>query len=240
MTYSIAEWITEADHPKFLTLTLKHTNAPLEHQIEHLYKFFQNLRRSREFKFAVSGGIWFFQVKKSKTDNLWHPHLHAVITGKYFAQRRLSRLWCQITLGSTHVDIRPVRDPKGAANDIARYATSPGILVHLAPDDAIELVTALHGRRITGTWGTGRGISLRPKPSSEPGKWKSLGSWTAVTGMYESSPNARAIVLSWKTGKPLPAGINCLDTDYLLDNINDYAWSDYNFESVYDHERGPP
>lgn len=240
VTASIADWLVDSDHPKFLTLTLKHTTAPLEHQVEHLYKFFQVLRRRREFLEAVSGGIWFFQVKKSKADGLWHPHLHAVITGKYFAQRRLSRIWSEITCGSTHVDIRSIYDPKGASNDVARYATSPGSLVGLPPDDAIELVNAMHGRRICGTWGTARGISLRPKPCEDKDKWKSLGCWSTVFGMYESSEAARAIVQSWKNRQPLPEGITCLDIDIAMANLQDESWADYDFESVYDHVGDDP
>lgn len=240
VTHSIAEWLVDSDHPKFLTLTLKHTNAPLEHQIDNLYGFFRELRRRKEFRQAVSGGIWFFQIKRSKNDELWHPHLHCLITGKYFAQRRLSRIWCQITYGSTHVDIRSVTDPKGAANDVARYATSPGSLVNLAPDDAVEMVTALHGRRICGTWGSARGVRLRPGRDPNPGKWKSLGNWTTVMGMYESSENARAIVLSWKTNTPLPSGITCIDIDRAINRLQDPSWADYDFESIYDHERSPP
>ena len=240
MTHSIAEWIGEADHPKFLTLTLKHTRAPLAHQIEHLYKFFMLLRRRKEFNHAVRGGIWFFQVKKSKTDGLWHPHLHAVITGKYFAQRRLSRIWCQITLGSTHVDIRPIYDPRGAASDIARYATSPGSLVGLPPDDAVELVEALHRKRITGTWGTGRGIVLRPKPEENKGIWKNIGSWSTVLRLYDTDGNARAIVDSWKNKTLLEEGITCAPVDKFLDGDPTLEWGDYDFDEVYSKERDPP
>lgn len=240
VTVSIAEWLTESDHPKFLTLTLKHTHAPLDHQIHHLYNYFKLLRRRREFIHAVSGGIWFFQVKKSKTDGLWHPHLHAVITGKYFAQRRLSRIWSEITCGSTHVDIRPIFDPKGAANDVARYATSPGTLVGLPPDDAVELVEALHGRRICGTWGSARGVSLRPKPAKDKDKWKNLGNWNTVFGMYDTSADARAIVNSWKNRQPLPEGISVLEIDIALNNMSDPSWGDYDFESVYDHKGSDP
>jgi len=240
ITHSVADWIHEADQPKLITLTLKHTHAPLEHQITHLYKFFRELRRRKEFGAAVEGGVWFFQIKKSKTDGLWHPHLHMVVCGKYLPRRRLSHLWAQVTSGSVVSEIRAIHDPQKVANDVARYATCPGDLADLSPDDAITLVETLHGRRICGTWGKGRSISLRPKAMEEKGKWKSLGSWQTVMELYDTDADARAIVLSWKTGRPLPDGISCSNIEKCIDNLMDPAWADYDFESVYDNERGPP
>lgn len=240
LTREVGDWVGTADHPKLITLTLKHTHAPLDHQVTHLYNFFRELRRRKDFRDAVTGGVWFFQIKKSKKDGLWHPHIHALITGKYLPHRRLRRMWIQITYGSEIVDIRPVRDPVKVASDVARYATSPGSLVNLAPDDAIEMYEALHSRRICGTWGHARGISLRPKLDGEKGKWKPIGSWSIVMGMYNSSADARAIVLSWKTGAVLPEGISVNNIEEAIDKITSGAWHDYNFESVYDHERSPP
>lgn len=240
VTHSVAEWLGNANHPKLITLTLRHTNAPLEHQIQHLYNYFRELRRRKDFKKAVTGGMWFFQIKKSSDDGMWHPHLHCLVTGLYLPRRRLSRMWMQITYGSMVTDIRPIHDPVKVANDVARYATSPGSLVDLPPDDAIEMVEALHGRRICGTWGDARGISLRPKKQDEKGKWVSLGSWTIVMAMYESDQDARAIVLSWKTGIFLPTGISCNRMQQTIDRMTDPAWAEYDFESIYNHERIPP
>lgn len=240
ITHSIAEWLVGSDHPKLITLTLKHTHAPLDHQVTHLYKFFRELRRRKDFAAAVSGGVWFFQIKKSKTDGMWHPHIHAVVTGKYLPRRRLSHLWSQVTYGSFVADIRSINDPQKVANDVARYATCPADLADLPADDAITLVEALHGRRICGTWGSGRSIELRPKPTAEKGKWKSLGSWQTVLELSDSDPDAKAIILSWKTGRPLPEGITCSRVDEAINNLLDPAWADYDFESVYNNERSPP
>jgi len=240
MTHTIAEWIVGSDHPKLVTLTLKHTQAPLYHQIDHLYKFFRTLKRRKDFRNAVSGGVWFFQITQSKTDGTWHPHIHAIITGKYLPKRRLSRMWSQVTYGSFVTDIRAVHDPQGVATDVARYATSPCDLSNLAPDDAIEVVESLHGRRICGKWGTANVIQMRPDYKGEKGKWESLGSWSYVMNLLEHDQNAKAIVFSWKTGKPLEAGINCRKYEDFVASMGDQAWAEYNFESVYDHERSPP
>ena len=41
---SVSKWMTQVKQPKFLTLTLKHSNAPLPHQIDSLYKAFKELK----------------------------------------------------------------------------------------------------------------------------------------------------------------------------------------------------
>ncbi|GAG72528.1 unnamed protein product [marine sediment metagenome] len=57
---------------------------------------------------------------------------------------------------------------------------------------------------------------------------------------YETNADARAIVFSWKTGIVLPEGISCNCIDDAIDRLKDNAWAEYNFESVFDHERSPP
>jgi len=211
ISHSVAEWISHADHPKLLTLTLKHSEADLNYQVKCLYNYFRELRRRKEIRKRVKGGIWFFQIKKSETDGLWHPHLHCLLEGMYIAQRGLSRMWCQVTFGSTIVDIRAIRDPQKAANDAARYAASPGTLVGLSHTNACELVTAMHGRRICGTWGTGRAVSLRPAKQTDKKDWQTVGSWFQVLGKRDTEPNAKAILNAWRDKKPLEPGITLIE-----------------------------
>lgn len=207
IAHSVSEWTGAASHPKFLTLTLKHTNAPLLHQVTNLYNFFRELRRRKEFARCVKGGIWFFQIKKSKNDALWHPHLHCLIEGLYLSKHKLHKMWCQITFGSFVADIKAIWDPQAAANDAARYAASPGTLVDLDLPDACELVDAMHGRRICGTWGTGRAVSLRPAKLENKDEWQNIGNWYDVIAERLNNPNARAIINAWRDKKPLAKDI---------------------------------
>lgn len=240
LSRSVSEWLSEAPYPKLMTLTLKHTDEDIDFQINHLYKSFRELRRRAEFKKAVSGGVWFFQIKKSKSDGYWHPHIHAVITGDFFPRRRLSRIWYEITSGSVVTEIRAVKDPQGVAREVARYATSPGDLSALSPDDGLDLVIALHGRRICGTWGIGRGISLRPQTTIDKTEWENIGSWKVVMGTLDTCQEAKAIVHAWKTGSILGKGISLSTADYNLARMKDPNWTSYDFESIYDHEGNPP
>jgi len=145
------DWLKVQRQPKMLTLTLKHSNAPLEHQIDSLYKSFRKLRLSKLFKKQVYGGIWFFQIKRSKTDDLWHPHLHCLISSEYLPQRLLSKMWYKITLTSNVVDIRSIRDFGTASKEVARYCARPCRLSELSNEDMSAVFEAFSGRRISGS-----------------------------------------------------------------------------------------
>lgn len=240
IAHEIAGWLDGSDHPKFITLTLKHSSAPLAHQVEHLYKFFRELRRRKDFDKAVTGGIWFFHIKKSKTDHLWHPHLHCLVTGLYISLSRLRRLWIQVTYGSEMVHIRACHDYDKASSESARYAACPGSLAGLSLEDATEMVEAMHGRRICGTWGTGRAVSLRPKPIEDKHLWSGIGNFQDVTADHKSDHNAQAILHAWKTNQPLPEGITYHPEDKFRHNIEPFSWKDYDMESPGEVERSPP
>ncbi len=240
ISHSVQEWVKEQSHPKFLTLTIMHSNAPLEHQVNHLYKYFRLLRKRRDFREAVPGGFWFFQIKKSKRSGQWHPHLHCLISGKYIPHSRLVSMWKDITFNSTVVDIRPIRDPVKASNDAARYAACPGSLAGLSFDDALELVECMHGRRICGTWGTARSVSLRPPVDSDHSEWETVGSWDHVCKLSSTSPEAKAILWAWQHNEPLEGGIKVNHwgpefAEFDIDNLRDYE-----SEFEYACERSPP
>lgn len=240
ISHSVAGWVEKQSHPKFLTLTIMHSNAPLEHQIDHLYKYFRLLRKRKDFRECVPGGFWFFQIKKSKHSGQWHPHLHCLITGLYIPHARLVTMWKEITYNSTVVDIRPIRDPAKASNDAARYAACPGSLAGLPFDDALELVECMHGRRICGTWGTARSVSLRPPTSVDAAEWESVGEWFSVMRQKDTAQAAKDILEAWRENHPLEAGVTLCHkgpefAEFDLDNLRDYE-----SEFAYPSERSPP
>lgn len=207
ITHQVANWIQKTKYPKFLTVTLKHSNAPLAHQVDCLYSFFRKFRRAKFVRESAIGGIWFFQIKRSKKSGQWHPHIHCVVEGAYMPQRKLSRLWNQITNGSKVVDIRPVRDVMKGAAEVARYASTPADLETTSPTDYVELFKSLHGRRSCGTWGTAKKVSLRQPVADDKESWESIGSWTTVSNAQTTDPAAAEIIKAWLTDKPLDSDI---------------------------------
>lgn len=236
----IKPWLDEADHPKFITLTLKHSNAPIDHQLTHLYKYFRELRRRKDFKNAVTGGIWFFHIKRSKDDGLWHPHLHCLVTGLYIPKSRLRRLWVEVTYGSFIVHIRSVHETDKAASESARYAAAPANLAAMNLADRVELVECMHGKRICGTWGTARAVSLRPEPIDDPHHWQNLGSWQRVNASRDSDRNAEAILHAWHCHESLPAGIVCGGNLQPAALPEKFEWPEWYTDHVDTLERSPP
>lgn len=208
VTMNVEQWVKEVAHPKFMTLTIRHSNAPLRHQIDSLYHAFQKLRKLRDFKDLVFGGIWFFQIHVGKSDGLWHPHLHCLVDGKYVPQGILSDLWKSCTDGSRIVDIRAVKDEKKIAEYVARYSARPSLLHSLPDVNAVELVQSLHGRRLCGSWGTAADVKLGQPVCTDKEQWKNVGSFSFVVNLCETDARAKAICKAWKTGKPLNSDID--------------------------------
>jgi len=208
ITDNVMQWLNERPRCRFITLTLRHRSAPLAEQIQDLYYFFKQLRKTKLWKGHVKGGIWFFQVKRSKDDRYWHPHLHILTTGKYFPQAELRELWRKITKGSYVVDIRDVKDKRKSALYVARYAAAPCRLLDYQPDHALECVKALHSRRICGSFGEAKGVKLRPEPKGDYKDWVIVESYFLVqvhlANSAEPHPLWQAYVHHTKYDGPLP------------------------------------
>lgn len=225
---NVTAWLKFAKYPKLLTFTLKHSDENLRSQIDRLYESFKEIRRLKILKKKCRGGIWFFQVKKSKTDGLFHPHLHCLISGSFIPQREIARKWLKITGDSQVVDIRQIKSPETAARHVSRYAAKPCSLKHLSLDECIELAEALEKRRLCGTWGICRKLKLTSPPELEKENWYRIGSWNAVYETKDFDVNAAAILKAWQTGTPLEENI---DMDHLFEDESDSKQSS---------ERGSP
>lgn len=205
---NVTRWLLTARYPKLLTFTLKHSKISLSDQINKLYDSFQQIRRLSIMKKKCTGGIWFFQIKKSKNDNLWHPHIHCLVAGAYIPQSELKQKWFHITGDSLIVDIRPVKSPETAARHVSRYAAKPSNLNNLHLDECLELATALESRRICGTWGICRKLKLTSAPEYEKEDWYKIASWNAVYSNRNVDENAKAILEAWRKNTSLKHGIH--------------------------------
>ena len=202
ITSSVTEWLKDRQRPRFITLTLRHRSAPLSEQIADLYYFFRQLRKTAFWRSNVKGGIWFFQVKKTKSGEYWHPHLHVLVEGNYMMQEALRELWRKITHGSYIVDIRAIKSVRKAAAYVARYASAPCRLLDCAFDDALEVVQALHGKRICGTFGSAKGVPLRKLPYDDREDWVTLDSFFNVSLGSSTDEFAATIWQCWVDNKP--------------------------------------
>jgi hypothetical protein len=216
ITRSVRSWLSKVRTARFLTLTLKHSNAPLATQITKLYDDFRKLRRHKQFRKYCHSGVWFFQVKLSKDGEQWHPHLHCVILGKYIPHDWLSKLWLRITKSSNIIDIRLVKNHDKMASYVARYSARPADLSSFPPFLQMEMFKAMHGRRLCGSWGVSGGLSLSPPRKLDESKFNNLGSFSKIMSLFESEPKAKEIFVAWITGSSLPKHFQLFTVDYLL------------------------
>jgi hypothetical protein len=215
---NLKSWLLRANYPKLLTVTLLHSNAPLAHQVNHLYQSFRKLRKSKLLRRTVTGGIWFFQIKFNPQSNQWHPHIHALITGKYIPHGSLSRLWLSITHTSKIIDIRSVTDFDKATFEVSRYCARPSCVKDIPENHRSELFSAMHGRRLCGSWGSGRSVPLSRPLDSDDGNWVRLGRWSTIRDNISFSYEAQQIYKCWLSNTPLPSDISLMELEDFIDN----------------------
>jgi len=150
------------DRPyRFLTLTIKTTGLTLREAIDKLYRSFACLRRTQLWLQRVTGGCVVCEVKPRSGSSEWHPHLHAVLEGRYLPVQPLRKLWHQITGDSYILNIQRGNDGRAAADYITKYITKPfGADTIRSPDRLLDAIRALHGRRLVSTFGDWRGLRL--------------------------------------------------------------------------------
>lgn len=201
---SVTSWVRKHPRPKILTLTLAHSDDSLDSQITRLYSCFRELRRLKSWSRSVRGGIWFFQVKISKESQQWHPHIHIMLDSEYIPHAYLKTLWHRITGDSEIVDIRTIYSPRTAAQYVARYAARPAQLHQLPCHYRLEIMQALHGRRLCGSFGTAKDVDLSGKSPLPPSDTFSVMSWGAVRDMSSHNPSVALLLRHYATGEPLP------------------------------------
>jgi len=202
VTNAVDEWLKVQRYPKMITLTLKHSDDPLQLQISRIYKAFQKLRRRAYFQKLITGGVWFFQLKLNLQTEQWHPHIHCLVAGKYLPHARLKGLWHEITGDSKIVDIRPVKDLENASTEVARYATSPADITRMSLEQAIDVYYATKGRRICGSWGTAKKVTLKPIPQDDQDDWGKVADFYFINVQKEYDPAAFEFWKCYKRGEP--------------------------------------
>lgn len=196
-------YIESLKAPKFLTLTLRNNQSSLQAQVEFLQERFRALRSRAYWKRNVSGGIWFLQVKRGHNSGCWHPHLHILLDGNRMEQGTLSDLWNQVTFGSPILDIRYVRDQAAMVDYVARYTSRPAMLKDSSPADRVEIIEALFRKRLCGTFGNAKMVTLTPPKVEVTGEWDYVGHFDDIVERAEYCPLSKAILIAYNTGQAL-------------------------------------
>lgn len=209
---NVSAWIKTIHTPRLVTLTLQHRSDTLAAQIQHLYRSFRLIRQHKQLKKKIRGGVWFFQLKVSKKDGCYHPHLHILLDSDYISQKMLSLEWFETTGNSYIVDIRAIKDAGKVADYVSRYCSKPCCMSDFAQNDRIEVATVLHGKRLCGGFGTGAKCSLKTGKCEDVAQWHRLGNWTDIVLNRHNNLVFREIVRAWSNN-------DCIERNILTDII---------------------
>jgi len=155
---------------RFVTLTMRHNDFPLNDQLDRLYHCFRLLRRRPFWRQHVTGGALFLEVKVGD-DNRYHPHFHILCETEWLDTYHLSEEWHKVTGDSFRCDVRPVEDYKYRAKYVTKYATKPcdpSIVRNSQKLD--EFVCAIKGRRLYQPFGKWKALlkDADSDPASPP------------------------------------------------------------------------
>jgi len=136
----------EMEDPRFITLTVPNVEK-MEDQIDSLRECLTRLRHQKRFKGYVSGGRYALEVTNKGKG--WHPHVHALVDGKYYPQAELSEDW-KLAGGGPVVWIQKA-DLKGVM-ELSWYMVK-GSQFFDCPEKVTELFEAIKGKRMSGSFG---------------------------------------------------------------------------------------
>ena len=202
---AVSDWIKTIKRPKFMTFTVRHSTASLEDQINKLYDAYRRFRQHKFLKKKQRGGVWFFQLKRSKKTNDWHPHLHVVVDMDYINKVEIQDEWLLVTGDSFVVDIRAIKDEKKVADYVSRYASKPCNLSDFTPDDQDCIESTLHKRRLVGKFGTGNTCDFKTCKPVDWAKWSRVCSWTDCVLNRHDNSLLNQVIKAWSTKTPLSA-----------------------------------
>jgi hypothetical protein len=159
---------------RFVTLSLRSSDQTLKAQLDRLIACFRRLRQRTLWRERVDGGLAGIELTWNEERRQWHPHLHAIIHGRWIGQADLSAAWRDVTGDSFIVDIRFIRDPAKVARYVSKYATKPlPASIQRDPDRLAEAVEAFNNRRTFVQFGDWAKHSFTRRPTDPT--WETLG-----------------------------------------------------------------
>lgn len=159
---TMIEAVRKLDSPRFVTLTLRSSAAPLRDQVQQVNRAFATLRRTDLWKRNFTGGVYVVEVTFNRHTLQWHPHIHVIVDGQFVPQKDLKSAWERVTGGSTIVDIRKCHSIKSAVDHLCTYTTKSQDASHVPSEFLAEWADAMHGLRMASTFGTLHGCRLNP------------------------------------------------------------------------------
>ena len=170
---------------RLVTFTRRSGVESLTDALDHLLASFAAVRRTKIWRDSVDGGAGVIEIKRGRFSGGWHVHLHCVVTGTWIDHSALSLAWHRATGDSPVVDIREIKDGEKGVGYVCKYL-GKGFdhSVFASPDDLVECITALRGRRLLVAFGDWYG-RVGDVDDRADGSWKLVGSLHMVRACAE-------------------------------------------------------
>ena len=191
--------IKHCDSPRLLTLTLKSSKNPLSTQLQHLKSSFNKLRRTKQWKTKIKGGLSILEITWNPSTG-WNPHLHCVVDATYWKQSSISLLWKKITTDSPIIDIRMIYSIKNTSHYISKYISKSWGILDYPSHITAELCLTMHGIRTLSTFGHLHGIKTPPRTKVLTGEIKYVQNlFSLYNDAYNGTTRAKRIVFVLET-----------------------------------------
>jgi len=203
------------DAPRFLTLTAPHVRLGLAELIRAMQQAWARLRRDKAWRSHVDGGAAAWEITYNKRTGTWHPHLHALIDGRFFPHAAIREAWRAAlngvrgpwTLSQADplvVHVKAIHSRQAIARYIATYIAKPAGVGAWPAARIAEYAAALAGRRLLTTFGNLHGVSLDPPdPNDTPAGSTHLVSLPALEHHAAASPgSARRLLFALAAAIP--------------------------------------
>lgn len=182
---------------RFVTLTLKHTRAPLRQQLDFLRTSFRKLRQRRCWSRTAYYGYATIEITYNTAQHEWHPHLHILTYSDFLPKPQIKAAWSEITHGSYIIDIRPVKTADRVAEYITSYIAKPPPLETYNNDDLlVEYYQAIAGSRLLISFGKSRPPLPVKIEDGYPNDWQYAHSLSTVLIAYAAGDPAAVQIIS--------------------------------------------
>ena len=185
------------DPARLITLSRRSKEESLTDALNHLYRSFQRLRRSRVWSESVTGGVAVCEIKRGRNSGQWHVHLHCLCVGSYVSQRELSDAWLRATGDSFVVDVRAIREQEKGISYVCKYLGKGfDSSLYASVDDLAECCSALHGRRLLVAFGDWYG-RVGDVDGDDRGGWQLVGGLAQLfADAAAGDPHAGRVIFS--------------------------------------------
>ena len=145
-----------------------------------LWRSYGKLRNRKIWRDVVTGSVAVLEVTFNAEKKQWHPHLHVILDSAFLDQKKLSKQWMQITLGSKIVDVRAVKDFSAMPTYLAKYLLKvPELPADVEPRFEDELYGLYDKMRLVRFSG-----SMKPDPEEEIWRPDYPEDWEPVTTLH--------------------------------------------------------